>query len=453
VLKRLPIALLVAAMAFVAPVRAGQPVVAPSPLDGSNLLVNGAAEAGAAAARVSDPAAPPAGWATTGGFTEARYGAADFPDASDARTVSGGTQFMAGGPGDPSISTATQTVDVSAAAAQIDAGAVYADLRADIGGFGLQRDYGTVDANFRDAGGGELGRMRIGPVTVNDRGGLPIGDFEGYGHTELVPRTGLLRVPAGTRSVAVTLTSVRLEGTFGDGYFDNVSLALRRGAAAVPPSVGRDFVASAVRGTVLVKPPGSRSSRRLRGRRTLPMHTLVDARRGVVRIESAANALGALQSGEFSGGQFSVGQRASARPVTVLTLRGGNLSACAASGSASAARARGPHLAGRAKGHFRSRTHSSSATISGTTWETADTCAGTVTSVVLGKVDVHDFQRDAVVPIARGVRPDLSAHDPPPPPPCPPEGCPTQSPSPSSGRPPRRHAASSYVAGGGRRRR
>jgi hypothetical protein len=256
-------------------------------------------------------------------------------------------------------------------------------------------------------------------------------------------------VPTGTRSIAVVLTSVRLEGTFGDGYFDNVSLALRRGVKAAPPVVGRTFVASTVRGTVRVNPPGSQPARRLRGLRTLPMHTLVDASRGVVRIESAGNELGALQSGDFSGGQFIVGQRPNTRPVTVLTLQGGNLAACSATGAASAARARGRHLFGRAKGHFRSRGHSSSATIGGTTWQTADTCAGTVTGVVLGKVDVHDFARNALVPIARGVRPDLSEHDPPPPPPCPPEGCPVQSPSPS---PPRRHAATSYVAGGHRKR-
>jgi hypothetical protein len=446
--KPLSVVLVLAALAVVSPVHAGQPVVAPSPLDGSNLLVNGAAETGTATGSVNGAPAAPAGWATTGGFTQVRYGAADFPDASDAQSVKGGTQLMAGGPGGPSVSTATQTVDLSAAAAQIDGGAVYADLRADLGGFGLQRDYGTVDAHFRDAGGAELGRMRIGPITVDDRGGLPIGDFEGYGHTELVPRTGLLRVPAGTRSIAVVLTSVRLDGTFGDGYFDNVSLALRTGVKARPPVAGHTFVASTVRGTVLVNPPGSRPSRRLRGLRTLPMRTLVDARRGVVRIESAGNELGALQSGDFSGGEFAVGQRPSTRPVTVLTLRGGNLSACSATGAASAAAARGRHLFGHAKGHFRSRGHSSSATIGGTTWETADTCAGTVTGVVLGKVDVHDFVRNALVPIARGVRPDLSEHDPPPPPPCPAEGCPVQSPAPA---PPRRHAATSYVAGGRRR--
>jgi hypothetical protein len=292
----------------------------------------------------------------------------------------------------------------------------------------------------------------VGPVTVYDRGGLPIGDFEGYGHTELLRRDGFGHVPPGTRSITVKLTSVRLAGTYGDGYFDNVGLTLRRDPAARPPRLGRTFAARHVSGPLSVRPPGARKPHRLRGAELLPFGTFVDARRGVVRIESAANSSGELQRGKFGGARFVVGQRRTRRPFTMLDLREGTPKTC---GTTAARAARRHRLFGRAHGHFRSRAHGSSATSRGTTWEIEETCEGTATAVVHGKIDIHDFARDALVPIARGVEPDLSEHDPPPPPPCAPAPCPSPAPAPPAGGggggAPRRRAGSRYVASGRRR--
>lgn len=453
------LALAAAAVGAVAPVHAGTGAP-PSPVGAGNLLVNGGGEDGPAAQRVSDPAAPPPGWTTDGGFTQASYGAADFPDAEDASAVGGGRAFLAGGGGEESVTSARQSVDVTGASEAIDAGGVYASLRAAIGGFGQQGDYGTIDAQFLDEFGQQLGRIRVGPVTVDDRGGLPIGEFVGYGHTELLPVEGLSRVPPRTRRIDVVLTAVRLDGTFGDGYFDRVSLSLTPAPAIRPPALGRAVVVERASGRVVVNPPGRRPARRLTGPARVPVRTVIDARDGVVRMTSSANHLGALQTGRFSGGPFVVTQRASGRAFTVLTLRSRGLArectseAQPAAGGARAARSRRHRLFGRSRGHYRTRGRHSSATTRGTTWATEETCAGTATSVGQGKIDIHDFERDALVPIARGVEPENGSHDPPPPPPPPPcaaDGtCPPPAPQGSAG--PRRRASSSYVASGGRRR-
>ncbi|MEA2458876.1 MAG: hypothetical protein QOC95_1848 [Thermoleophilaceae bacterium] len=444
-----PAAIVLAAWAVVAPVRAG--TSSPTLVTGNNLLVNGGAESGAAGASVTDPPAPPPGWTVTGSFSQARYGTGDFPSAADSKAAGGGQQFFAGGPGGGSVSSATQTIDVSADAGSIDAGGVFSHLTAYVGGFGLQRDYGVVDAFYLDAAGKGLGQMRVGPVTVDDRGGLPVAGFEGYGHTELLPRAGRQLVPPGTRAISVVLTSTRLDGTYGDAYFDNIGLSLeRRTAALEPPWLAHTLLASSIRGRVSTKQPGDRRWRRLTGTRHMLIGTRFDVTNGTVRITTAANRLGEMQSGDFNGGRFTVTQRDAPRPFTVLTLQGGNLGACATGAGAGAARARRRHLFGRSGGHFRSRGRNSSATTRGTSWETEDTCAGTATNVMLGKIDVHDFARDAVVPIARGVQPDRTEHDPPPPPPCAAEPC---LPPPLAASPPGRRAGSSYVASGGRRGR
>ena len=89
-----------------------------------NLLQNPGAEAGAGAADNTVVAVP--GWTTTASFTAVVYGIPGFPLASEGAPA-GGVNFFAGGP-DASLSTATQVVDVSASAAQIDAGQLQAHL-------------------------------------------------------------------------------------------------------------------------------------------------------------------------------------------------------------------------------------------------------------------------------------------------------------------------------------
>src|SRR3954451_24201945 len=98
-----------------------------------NLVVNPGAD-GAAGATDSSGVVGIPGWSTEANFTAVRYGTPDFLTAADSAKWSGGANFFAGGPGTPA-SAATQTVDVSRAAAEIDAGGVSATLAALIGGW------------------------------------------------------------------------------------------------------------------------------------------------------------------------------------------------------------------------------------------------------------------------------------------------------------------------------
>jgi hypothetical protein len=214
-----------AALACAAPAGAAVP--------SGNLLVNGDAQAGAGATDSSAVAPVPIpGWATTANLTEHAYGAGTFPDTAVSAAIGGGTQFFAGGPratGDNTTETAGQDVDVAGAGAEIDAGGVRATLAAALGGFESQADAARVDATFLAADGRSLGGVTVGPVTAADRGH----------ETRLLARTASAAVPAGTRRVRVVITATRVEGSYNDGYADNVSLSLAAVPAPTPPPTGR----------------------------------------------------------------------------------------------------------------------------------------------------------------------------------------------------------------------
>src|SRR5262249_10953912 len=97
-----------------------------------NLLANPGAEAGPGAP--DSPAInPPPGWTAEGEFTAVQYGAPEFLTTADSATWGGGANFFAGGNTGPSAGS--QTIDVSASAAEIDAGGVTATLSGLLGGF------------------------------------------------------------------------------------------------------------------------------------------------------------------------------------------------------------------------------------------------------------------------------------------------------------------------------
>ena len=171
----------------------------------------------------------PVGWTTTGSLSvwEYRSQESDWPTQAFAATIGGGKNFFAGGPGDNSgketTHTATQTIDVAGAATEIDAAQVGATLTAFIGGYTVAEDSATVTARFLDASGAQLGSVRVGPVSIDDRKRL----------TVLLKRTAQANLPANTRSIAVVIAVI------GDGngqhhaFIDNVSLTL--GKAIAPP--------------------------------------------------------------------------------------------------------------------------------------------------------------------------------------------------------------------------
>jgi hypothetical protein len=174
-------------------------------------------------------------------------------------------------------------------------------------------------------------------------------------------------------------------------------------AARTPqPRLGRTVIVAAVSGKVRIRPRQARSFVLLKGRRVIGVGATVDASHGTVKLVTARNASGGLQSGLFDGGAFVVTQERSG--LVDLLLTGGRRSnrACrAAAGRAGRARTaggRGPQataavsptvlrlLHSRAHGRFRTRGKYAAATVRGTQWTTMDRCDGTGIADHTGRV-------------------------------------------------------------------
>ena len=203
----------------------------------TNLIVNSDAEAGAGSPTGDVVAVP--GWSTTGNFTAVQYGAGGgFPLLSDPGPANRGSNFFAGGPSN-AASSATQTIDVSAGAANIDAGGVTYTLSGYLGGFSSQDDNATLTATFLSASNTTLGSASIGSVFAADRNNA----------TGLLFRMDGGSLPTGVRNIGLTLNMVRQEGSYNDGYADNLSLVLTASPSSVPePSAYAFLAASALTG-------------------------------------------------------------------------------------------------------------------------------------------------------------------------------------------------------------
>ena len=108
--------------------------------------------------------------------------------------------------------------------------------------------------------------------------------------------------------------------------------------------------------------------------RQVPVGSFLDTRHGKVRMESAANATGKRQRGDFLSGLFQVRQskRRSAKGLTDLVLKGSSFRSCRAgrgkSARAALSRRRIRRLRANARGRFRTTGRNSSATVRGTKW-------------------------------------------------------------------------------------
>jgi hypothetical protein len=185
---------------------------------GVNLIVNGNAEQG-----INSPTGdalpgptPVPGWTVSSAFTVVPYSAGGgFPTASNSGPPDRSNQFFAGG--NAAISTATQDIDVSANAADINAKQVTLDLSGWLGGFASDPDAVQLTVTYLDAGSMSLSSTPIAPITPADRNNT----------TGLFLRNKSATVPANTVTLRVTLTMTRTTGTFNDGYADSLSVVLR----------------------------------------------------------------------------------------------------------------------------------------------------------------------------------------------------------------------------------
>ncbi|MFO7571981.1 MAG: hypothetical protein R6W48_05185 [Gaiellaceae bacterium] len=195
-----------------------------------NLVKNPGAEAGPGQTSTSNQGATrfiPPGWEWStvpekeAGFVATQYGSHPyFPSKAVSAAIGGGRNFLwAGYPLQRSV--ATQTMDVSGAAAEIDGGGVKACLSGYLGSLRKNPDSSIAMAlELVSAEGARLGQLVVAPVrgaTLNE--------------TTMLRRATQGAVPRNTRQLRVVLTGQRpVSGGAIYGYADNISVALTRGA-------------------------------------------------------------------------------------------------------------------------------------------------------------------------------------------------------------------------------
>lgn len=174
-------------------------------------------------------------------------------------------------------------------------------------------------------------------------------------------------------------------------------------SALSPPAFGRTANAEPVSGTVRVKLRGAGRFRVLKKGEQIPFGSILDTRKGRVRLTSAKSRNGSeTQTADFYGGVFRILQPSSGWPRTVLKLVDKFARHRLARGRVALAsrrrngRRRGDRtngLWGDGQGNFVSRGRHGSATVRGTIWFTQDRPDGTFFKVREHKVLVRDFTR------------------------------------------------------------
>jgi streptogramin lyase len=174
-----------------------------------------------------------------------------------------------------------------------------------------------------------------------------------------------------------------------------------------PPSLGKTAVAGVISGVVLVRVPGTTGLVPLGSSQNIPIGSVIDAQHGIVRLTTAVNMVGKLQSATLWHGSFAIGQRPGAG-MTTFTLP--SPSGCGAGvrrarvSRADAARAKRPPTlwAKDDHGQYSTRGQNSVATVRGTYWGTTNRCDGTITTVKQGLVSVRDLHRRRTVLVRAG---------------------------------------------------
>jgi hypothetical protein len=205
-----------------------------------------------------------------------------------------------------------------------------------------------------------------------------------------------------TASSATTLVTFRsvTDGCAGP-VLDDITVAQAPPDPA--PVLGKSMTASVVSGTVLARLPGSSGSTPISVTTALPVGTIVDARKGRVRITATAG--GKTFFGDFYEGVFQIAQRPKNGATADLKLFGGSFKGCPKAPRAAAAKGKKKsirHLWGQSDGKFRTIGRFSAAAVRGTTWLTDDQCTGTLTKVTAGAVSVRDFVKRKNVVVRAG---------------------------------------------------
>jgi uncharacterized protein (TIGR03437 family) len=190
-----------------------------------NLVVNGDAESSPGAPDGTPPASI-TGWTVSGGpqvllySDDGRLGNSSIAPANRGKNYFGGS--------DTAQAKLTQKIDVSAAAAAIDAGTVSYDAT---GYIGIDDgDTSILTFTLLNASGGLIKSFTLGPLDPNS---YPDGIFF---------QRDLDEMPSGTRTVMVELDLNRSSGSENDGAADNISFILNDDATLPPGFSGSNLI-------------------------------------------------------------------------------------------------------------------------------------------------------------------------------------------------------------------
>jgi uncharacterized protein (TIGR03437 family) len=174
-------------------------------------------------------------WVRFGAFTLDTYSNDSDLKVTDPGPSDRGSWFFYGGPSNAS-SSATQDIDVGAAAQQIDTGNVTFAFSAWLGGYVDQDDHMTISAQFLNWQGATLGSSALGQVLAADRNNKDA----------LLQKSQSGAIPVGTRTIRITMQATRLVGLDNDGIADSLSLVLTApGASGTTPAIQSGGVVSA----------------------------------------------------------------------------------------------------------------------------------------------------------------------------------------------------------------
>jgi hypothetical protein len=176
---------------------------------------------------------------------------------------------------------------------------------------------------------------------------------------------------------------------------------IRAIAVSAPvPVYGKTVVVKRISGTVRVRRPGAKKFVDLSAAGSVPLGASVDARHGRLALSALPSRTARVQTVQLYQGQFKVTR--SGR-FTQFALNE-PLARCRAGASAAALKPKTRRLWGDGKGAFRTRGRYSAATVRGTRWLVQDSCAGTLTRVAQGSVNVRDSVRRKTIIVRAGKR-------------------------------------------------
>jgi hypothetical protein len=181
---------------------------------GKNLIMNPGADVGAGA--TTNKVVPIPNWTTANNLTAITYLSNQDLGPISIGPTNRGKNYFSGGPNNP-VSTASQTVNLSALVPAIKTGKVKFSLTAWLGGYAGQNDGATLKIVFLNASNAGLTNATL------------IGPNDAQRHTQsmLILEKTSGTVPKRAVKVTMVLTMTRTAGVDNDGLADNLSLILK----------------------------------------------------------------------------------------------------------------------------------------------------------------------------------------------------------------------------------